>query len=78
MLGVIIIKLIMKAGLSSGDRDDSGESLMQYSLGLEVFTYEQVMTPSLLSIRKRIDLNIFESLTEDLMRMGLKIKVGAK
>ncbi len=54
---------------------------MQYFLGLEAFTYEyeQVMTPSLLvSIRKRIDLDVFESLTDDLIRKGLKLKAGAK
>lgn len=52
---------------------------MQYFLGLEAFTYEQVMTPSLLvSIRKRIDLDVFESLTDDLLRKGLKLKVGTK
>src|SRR5690554_1625255 len=53
---------------------------MQYFLGLEAFTYEyeQVMTPSLLvSIRKRIDLDVFESLTDDLIRKGLKLKAGA-
>jgi IS5 family transposase len=51
----------------------------QYFLGLEAFTYEQVMTPSLLvSIRKRIDLDVFESLTDDLIRKGLKLKAGAK
>lgn len=50
----------------------------QYFLGLEAFTYEQVMTPSLLlSIRKRIDLDVFESLTDDLIRKGLKLKAGA-
>ncbi|NCC55650.1 MAG: transposase [Erysipelotrichia bacterium] len=69
MLGVIIIKHIMKT-------DDRGviemirENLyMQYFLGLETFTYEQVMTPSLLvSIRKRVDLDVFESLTDELIR----------
>ena len=51
---------------------------MQYFLGLESFTSEQVMTPSLLvSIRKRIDLDVFESLTDDLIRKGLKLKAGA-
>ncbi len=51
----------------------------QYFLGLEAFTYEQVMTPSLLvSIRKRIDLDVFESMTNDLIRKGLKLKAGAK
>jgi len=50
----------------------------QYFLGLESFTSEQVMTPSLLvSIRKRIDLDVFESLTDDLIRKGLKLKAGA-
>jgi len=48
VLGVIIIKHIMKT-------DDRGviemiqeNPYMQYFLGLEAFTYEQVMTPSLL------------------------------
>ncbi len=79
VLGVIIIKHIMKT-------DDRGviemiqeNPYMQYFLGLEAFTYEQVMTPSLLvSIRKRIDLDVFESLTDDLIRKGLKLKAGAK
>jgi IS5 family transposase len=76
---VILIKHIMKT-------DDRGviemiqeNPYMQYFLGLEAFTYEQVMTPSLLvSIRKRIDLDVFESLTDDLIRKGLKLKAGAK
>ncbi|WP_332456877.1 IS5 family transposase [Petrimonas sp.] len=79
VLGVIIIKHIMKT-------DDRGviemiqeNPYMQYFLGLEAFTYEQVMTPSLLvSIRKRIDLDVFESLTDDLIRKGLKLKAGVK
>ncbi|WP_436418106.1 transposase [Petrimonas sulfuriphila] len=79
VLGVIIIKHIMKT-------DDRGviemirkNPYMQYFLGLEAFTYEQVMTPSLLvSIRKRIDLDVFESLTDDLIRKGLKLKAGEK
>ncbi|SCM57931.1 putative protein {ECO:0000313/EMBL:CEA15347,1} [Petrimonas mucosa] len=51
---------------------------MQYFLGLEAFTYEQVMTPSLLiSIIKRIDLDLLESLIDDLIRKGLKLKAGA-
>ena len=52
---------------------------MQYFLGLEAFTYKQVMTPSLLvSIRKRIDLDLLnesrqktEELIDDLC---LKLK----
>jgi hypothetical protein len=79
VLGVIIIKHIMKT-------DDRGviemireNPYMQYFLGIEAFTYEQVMTPSLLvSIRKRIDLDVFESLTDDLIRKGLKLKAGEK
>lgn len=52
---------------------------LQYFLGLEAFTYEQVMTPSLLvSIRKRIEVDVFESLTDDLIRKGLKLKAKAK
>ena len=76
--GVIIIKHIMKS-------DDRGviemireNPYMQYFLGLEAFTYEQVMTPSLLiSIIKRIDLDLLESLIDDLIRKGLKLKAGA-
>ena len=79
VLGVIIIKHIMKS-------DDRGviemiqeNPYMQYFLGLESFTYEQVMTPSLLvSIRKRIDLEVFESLTDNLITKGLKLKSGVK
>ena len=79
VLGVIIIKHIMKT-------DDRGviemiqeNPYMQYFLGLEAFTYEQVMTPSLLvSIRKRIDLDVFESLTDNLITKGLKLKTGVK
>ena len=52
---------------------------LQYFLGLEAFTNEQVMTPSLfVSIRKRIDLDVFESLTDELIRKGLKLKTGVK
>ena len=79
VLGVIIIKHILKT-------DDRGviemireNPYMQYFLGLEALTHEQVMTPSLLvSIRKRIDLDVFESLTDDLIRRGLKLKAGVK
>ena len=79
VLGAIIIKHIMKT-------DDRGviemiqeNPYMQYFLGLEAFTYEQVMTPSLLvSIRKRIDLDVFESLTDNLITKGLKLKSGVK
>nr|WP_231960466.1 transposase [Petrimonas mucosa] len=75
---MIIIKHIMKS-------DDRGviemireNPYMQYFLGLEAFTYEQVMTPSLLiSIIKRIDLDLLESLIDDLIRKGLKLKAGA-
>ena len=79
VLGVIVIKHIIKA-------DDRGviemireNPYMQYFLGLEAFTHEPVMTPSLLvSIRKRIDLDVFESLTDDLIRKGLKLKTGSQ
>ena len=38
-----------------------------------------MITPSLLvSILKRIDLDVFESLTDDLLRRGLKLKAGIK
>lgn len=37
------------------------------------------MTPSLLvSIRNRIDLDVFESLTDELIRKGLKLNTGVK
>jgi hypothetical protein len=75
VLGVIIIKHIMKT-------DDRGviemireNPYMQYFPGLGAFTHEQVMTPS---IRKRIDPDLLESLTDDLLRKGLKLKFGAK
>ncbi|MEN6361717.1 MAG: hypothetical protein ABFC90_03640 [Bacteroidales bacterium] len=51
----------------------------QYFLGLKGFTQKPVFDPSLLVyIRKRIDLNVFESLTDELMRKGLKINQAPK
>jgi len=48
---------------------------MQYFLGLKGFTQKPVFDPSLLVyIRKRIDLNVFESLTDELIRKGLNTK----
>ena len=48
---------------------------MQYFLGLKGFTQKPVFDPSLLVyIRKRIDLNVFESLTDELIRKDLNIK----
>jgi len=75
VLGVVIIKHMLKL-------DDIGvieiiqeNPYMQYFLGLKGFTQKPVFDPSLLVyIRKRIDLNIFESLTDELIRKGLKIK----
>ncbi|MGE4434317.1 MAG: IS5 family transposase [Bacteroidales bacterium] len=75
VLGVVIIKHMMKL-------DDLGviefiqeNPYAQYFLGLKGFTQKPVFDPSLLvHIRKRIDLNVFESLTDELIRKGLKIK----
>ena len=75
VLGVVIIKHMLKL-------DDIGvieiiqeNPYMQYFLGLKGFTQKPVFDPSLLVyIRKRIDLNVFESLTDELIRKGLKIK----
>lgn len=75
VLGVVIIKHMLKL-------DDIGvieiiqeNPYMQYFLGLKGFTQKPVFDPSLLVyIRKRIDLNVFESLTDELIRRGLKIK----
>ena len=75
VLGVVIIKHLLKL-------DDQGviemiqeNPYMQYFLGLKAFTSNPVMDPSLLvHIRKRIDLSVFEKLTDELIREGLKIK----
>lgn len=75
VLGVVIIKHMLKL-------DDIGvieiiqeNPYMQYFLGLKGFTQKPVFDPSLLvHIRKRIDLNVFESLTDELIRKGLNIK----
>jgi len=48
---------------------------MQYFLGLTAFTSKPVMDPSLLVyIRKRIDLKVFETLTDELIRQELQIQ----
>ncbi len=53
-------------GQLGSDRDDPRKSLHAVFLGLVAFTNEQVMTPSLLvSIRKRINLDVFELLTDN-------------
>ncbi|MGE4434212.1 MAG: transposase [Bacteroidales bacterium] len=75
VLGVVIIKHMMKL-------DDIGviefiqeNPCAHYFLGLKGFTQKPVFDPSLLvHIRKRIDLNVFESLTDELIRKGLKIE----
>ncbi|MDD2286813.1 MAG: transposase, partial [Paludibacter sp.] len=75
VLGVVIIKHYLKL-------DDEGlieiiqeNPYMQYFLGLTAFTSKPVMDPSLLVyIRKRIDLKVFETLTEELIRQGLQIQ----
>ena len=75
VLGVVIIKHMMKL-------DDIGviefiqeNPYAQDFLGLKGFTQKPVFDPSLLvHIRKRIDLNVFESLTDELIRKGLKIE----
>lgn len=74
VLGVVIVKHMLKL-------DDIGviemiqeNPYIQYFLGLKGFTQKPVFDPSLLVyIRKRIDLNVFESLTDELIRKGLKI-----
>jgi hypothetical protein len=74
VLGVVIIKHMLKL-------DDIGvieiiqeNPYMQYFLGLKGFTQKPVFDPSLLVyIRKRIDLNVFESLTDELIRKGLRL-----
>jgi hypothetical protein len=75
VLGVIIIKHMLKL-------DDVGviemiqeNPYMQYFLGLRVFSKKPVMDPSLLvHIRKRIDLNVFEAMTDELIKKGLGLK----
>jgi len=75
VLGVVIIKHMLKL-------DDVGvieiiqeNPYMQYFLGLTAFTTKPVMDPSLLvHIRKRIDLGTFEVMTDELIRRGMKIK----
>jgi hypothetical protein len=74
ILGVVIIKHLLKL-------DDEGviemiqeNPYMQYFLGLKSFSSKPVMDPSLLvHIRKRIDLSVFEKLTDELIREGLKL-----
>lgn len=47
---------------------------MQYFLGLSAFTHKPVMdSSSLVHIRRRIDLSIFEAMTDELMRRGQKL-----
>lgn len=75
VLGVVIVKHYLKL-------DDEGlieliqeNPYIQYFLGLTAFTSKPVMDPSLLVyIRKRIDLKVFETLTDELIRQGLKIQ----
>lgn len=74
VLGVVIIKHMLKL-------DDRGvieiiqeNPYMQYFLGLKGFTDKPVFDASLLVyIRKRVDLSVFESLTDTLIKRGLKI-----
>ena len=75
VLGVVIIKHMLKL-------DDIGviemiqeNPYMQYFLGLRAFSKKPVMDPSLLvHIRKRLDLNVFEAMTDELIKKGLGIK----
>lgn len=79
VLGVVIIKHMLKL-------DDVGvieiiqeNPYMQYFLGLQVFSKKPVMDPSLLvHIRKRLDLNVFEAMTDELIRKGLGIKAKSQ
>jgi transposase, IS5 family len=75
VLGVVIIKHLLKL-------DDVGvieiiqeNPYMQYFLGLTAFTSKPVMdSSSLVHIRKRIDLATFEVMTDELIRRSMKIK----
>lgn len=79
VLGVVIIKHLLKL-------DDIGlieiiqeNPYMQYFHGLKGGTQKPVFDPSLLGyIPKRMDLNVFESLTDELIRKGLKITPVSK
>lgn len=79
VLGVVIIKHMLKL-------DDVGviemiqeNPYMQYFLGLRAFSKKPVMDPSLLvHIRKRLDLNVFEIMTDELIKKGLGIKTKSK
>ncbi len=72
VLGTIIIKHLLKL-------DDRGvieiiqeNPYMQYFLGLKGFTSTPVFDPSLLvTIRKRLNIELFESLTEELIKKAL-------
>ncbi len=75
VLGVVIIKHMMKLDDISVIEFIQENPYAQYFLGLKGFTQKPVFDPSLLvHIRKRIDLNVFESLTDELIRKGLKIE----
>lgn len=75
VLGVVIIKHLLKL-------DDVGvieiiqeNPYMQYFLGLTAFSSKPVMdSSSLVHIRKRIDLATFEVMTDELIRRGMNIK----
>lgn len=75
VLGVVIIKHLMKLDDVSVIEVIQESPYLQYFVGLTAFTTKPVMDSSLLvHIRKRINLDAFESMTEELMRQGLKMK----
>ena len=74
VLGVVIIKHLLKLDDQGAIEMIQENPYMQYFLGLKSFTSNAVMDPSLLvHIRKRIDLSVFEKLTDELIREGLKL-----
>jgi len=72
---VVIVKHMLKLDEIGVIEIIQENPYIQYFLGLKGFTQKPVFDPSLLVyIRKRIDLNVFESLTDELIHKGLKIK----
>lgn len=75
VLGVVIVKHLMKLDDVSVIEVIQESPYLQYFVGLSAFTTKPVMdSSSLVHIRKRINLDAFESMTEELMRQGLKMK----
>jgi transposase, IS5 family len=73
VFGVVIIKHMLKLDYIGVIEIIQENPDMQYILGLKGFTRKPVFDPSLLVyIRKRIDLSVFESLTEELIRQRVE------